>query len=270
MDGRTSALLLLGLSVACCGCVTTQDPKAASQPEAQAAAAAAAPHKDEPKRPAPAGVLLAFAVLKEDEADQAKDRPDVQARIRDEARQAYQEVLRHDADNIDAVRGLGRVYVRLGEYDRALETYRRALAKRPRDVNLWYDLGMLHDRRKSWAEGATCFTKALAIDPEHRPSLKALGFTLVRTGQYDQGLAHLTRAMGSSAAHYNLAMMLLHLGEQDAPRQADFGQAARHHLRLALQDDPNYAQARDMLARLEAPAGPTHGVAQIQFAEPRP
>ena len=113
-------------------------------------------------------------------------------------------------DNIDACLGLARVYTRIGDFERANETYVKALAKHPRDLAIWHDLGMMHNRRKDWTEAARCFRKALEIDPENQRCLKALGFTLARAGQVEQSVGYLTRAMGSAAAaHYNVAMMLL-------------------------------------------------------------
>jgi Tfp pilus assembly protein PilF len=266
MDGRTSALALFALAFGLCGCVTTHEKKVSVQDQLDPPTVTAGPHKEEAKKPPPPRVLHAFAQMKEKEADGIKDNPDAQAARRDEARRSYQEILKADPDSSEAFRGLARIYVCMGDYERATQTYRKALAKRPRDVEIWHDFGMMHDRRKEWAEGAKCFKKALEIDPEHQKSLKALGFTLARVGQLEQSVVFLTRAMGSSAAaHYNVALMLTHVAKGDeAAQKTRLDELARQHLRLALQQDPNYERARDMLATLE-PA-PGRGLVQIQFA----
>jgi tetratricopeptide (TPR) repeat protein len=270
MDGRMSRVMLLGLLVASSGCVTTQEKKVSFAIDGERPSLAAAP-KEEPRKPVPPRVVLAIAETKEREADAVKDNPEGQARLRDTARRSYQEVLKTEPDHIEAYRGLARVYAGMGDYERAQETYQKALAKHPRDMNLWYEMGMMHDRRKDWAEGAKCFRKALEIDPENQRCLKALGFTLARAGQIDQSVTYLTRAMGSaSAAHCNVALMLLHLSEQeqgDARTQREA--QARDHLRVALQENPGYDRARELLASMETPAGaPTRGTVEIQFAEP--
>ena len=266
MDGRKSALLVLSLALSCTGCISSHE-KNATVRGMDEPAPFAPPIKEEAKKPAPPRVLLAMAEMREREAELAKDRPEAQARVRDEARRAYQELLKAEPESVEGLRGLARIYTSMGDYDRASESYKKALAKHPRDVNLWHDFGMMHDRRKDWAEGAKCFRKALEIDPENQRCLKALGFTLARAGQFDQSLFYLTRAMGSAvAAHTNVALMLMHLAEQEPTEQTARLELARQHLRVALQENPNYERARDLLANLEgANAVPTRSTVEIQF-----
>jgi tetratricopeptide (TPR) repeat protein len=274
MDGRKSGwmplgLLLPGLLLAASGCVTTHEKQVTIRDQADPAPTAAAP-KNDPKKPVPPRLLFVFAEGKERDADSAADNPEGQARLRDEARLAYQKILEADPNQFDACRGLARVYAKMGDYARAQETYQKALAKTPRDVSLWFDLGMMHDRRKDFAAGAQCFKKALEIDPENQRCLKALGFTLARAGQMTESVTYLARAMGSaSAAHCNVALMLLHLSEQEqGDARAQREELARQHLRAALQENPSYERARELLASLETPSAPTRGAVEIQFAEP--
>jgi tetratricopeptide (TPR) repeat protein len=274
MDGRMSVLALLGLSLVCGGCVTSHEKTVALRDQSEATPANP---KLDGKKPVPQRLLLAFADMKERDADTAKE-PDTQARLRDEARRGYQEMLKAEPDNIEAQRGLARVYTRMGDYERAMETFNKALAKHPKDVNLWYDLGMLHNRRKEWTEGVRCFNKALEIDPQNQRCLKAMGFTLARAGQVEQSITYLTRAMGSSAAaRYHAARMLLHLGEQDPTEQAVRTEQARQQLRMAVRENPNDERARELLANLESPRtsatpggtpGGTPGTVEMQFAAP--
>jgi Tfp pilus assembly protein PilF len=266
MDGRTSLLVLLGLGLVSSGCVTTGENKAPARSDSEPLFSAV-PVKDDVTRPTPPRVLGAFAEMKEREADLAKDTPEIQARLRDEARRAYQEMLKAEPDNIDAARGLARVYASMGNYDRAREAYTKALSRHPRDVNLWYDYGMMFDRKRDWAEGAKCFKKALEIDPENQRSLKAMGFTLARAGQFDQSVTYLTRAMGSAAAaHVNVAQMLLHVGGQETGDQrAQHEAMARQHLQVALKENPGYDRARELLESLDAHPNVTHGTVDLQF-----
>jgi tetratricopeptide (TPR) repeat protein len=270
MDGRACALVLLALTLGSGGCVTTTEKKVFFRTEGEAPPVTTAP-KDEPKKPAPPGVVIAFAAMKEREADAVKSDPEAQARLRDEARRGYQDVLKHEPNNHEAIRGLARIYTRMADFDRAREVYTKALAKSPRDPELWHDLGMMYNRKKDWGEGIRCFQKGLEADPENQRCLKALGFTLARLGQAEQSVQYLTRAMGSVAvANYNVALMLLHLGEQElAAQRPALEEVARQHLRAAMQADPNYEPAREALAALQGtPGSPARGAAAIQFANP--
>jgi tetratricopeptide (TPR) repeat protein len=244
MDCRMSLVAAFSLALGA-GCVTTQPN---SQPQANApeppphVAVQKAP--DGPKRPPLPGTVVALAVIRERAADKAGSDKAQQMKLYDEARQLYQEALKIDPKHRDAVQGLARVYIGMGDYSHALEIYQKALDKNPKDHGLWYDMGMCYSRKKELARGLPCFQKALELEPENRQYMKTLGFTYVRLGQTEPGLAVLTRALGTALAHYNLAGMMYHMGDAEK---------CREHLNLALQINPDLEQAREMLAALAAP-----------------
>jgi tetratricopeptide (TPR) repeat protein len=197
-----------------------------------------------PKRPPLPGTVVALARIKERDADKSKDAAE-QMKLYDDARQIYQQALTVDPAYRDAIQGLARVYSHMDNYTRALEVYQKALDKNPKDHGLWYDLGMCHSRKRDLARAIPCFQKALDLEPENRQYMTKLGFTLVWVGQTDQGLAHLTHAMGTALAHYNFARVMDQQGQKEACRQ---------HLELALQINPKLDQAREMLDGLEPTA----------------
>lgn len=254
MDCRTPSLLTLALTVLCAGCVTSRGGKDAPQKFAGSASHAAAtttanaaPRKDR-RGTGSVKVELAFATMREREAElpQNKDNLEKQAKLRDDARRAYEAVLKMDPNNIEAYRGLGRVYSCLGDYERAFAIYQKATAKLPRSAALWYDYGHCHNRRKEWPRAIQCFRKALECEPDSREVQKALGLTLARAGQFDQALTPLTRASGAAMAHYYVARMQLHLGQ---------GEAAKQHLNAALRENPRLSDASSLLAQLDAGPG---------------
>src|SRR5713101_1130722 len=111
MDGRTSAwLLTVPLTMLCAGCWTTQAQKNVATPVSTTIACAddiPKTKKDEgPKRKPLPATEIAFGEMKEGEADcdAAKQHPEAQARLRDEARQAYQQALKLDPNNLKAYR----------------------------------------------------------------------------------------------------------------------------------------------------------------------
>jgi tetratricopeptide (TPR) repeat protein len=184
--------------------------------------------------------------MKEMEADTdaLKKHAEAQARLRDEARQAYQAALRLDPNNQEATRSLARLYTKMGDCERAQDIYRKALIKTPRDGTLWYDLGLCYHRKRDFPESARCFTKALELEPENRDYMKKLGFTLAWMGQYDHGLSLLTRTQGAALAHYNVARVML---------QKDQTELARRYLQAALRENGQLQEARELLASIENP-----------------
>jgi tetratricopeptide (TPR) repeat protein len=251
MDGRTSVWLLsVSLALSSAGCVTTQSQDVARPDNLSSTknTAESSPRNDGPKRFAQPSTEIKIGQMKEAEADSesGKKNPEAQARLRDEARMAYQQALKVDPGNLDAARSLGKLYTKTGDLERALDTYKKAMAKHPKDAELWYDLGLCHNRRKDFAESVRCFNEALKIDPENRAYLKTLGFTLAYRGQIDQGLTYMIRAQGAALAHYNIARVLV---QRDQPDQA------QQHLRIALRENGQLEDARELLTALENPNG---------------
>lgn len=255
MNGRTAVgLLTIALTWGCAGCITTQNQKTdamnISAPSIAKLDETPRVKKDSSvKRNPQARTEIAFGKLREADADSeaAKSNPEAQARLRDEARKAYQQALKIDPNNLEAARALAGVYVKTNDFARALDTYKKAMAKHPKDATLWYDLGLCNQRQRDFPESVRCFTKALELDPENREYLKKLGFTLAYTGQLDQGLAFLTRAQGTALAHYNLARVLVQRNQNDD---------ARRHLTIALRENAQLTEARELLEGLENPDTP--------------
>src|SRR4029077_15655953 len=85
-----------------------------------------------------------------DDAARVDVTPARQMDLRDQARKAYQQALQLDPTYLPPLAGLGRFYTQIGDFDRAGETYRKALEKHPRECSLWNDLGMCMIRKKDF------------------------------------------------------------------------------------------------------------------------
>lgn len=261
MDCRSSLVLacatLLGLS----GCSlfrgqSAQGPQLAQNPDVPPPGAVIHKAKDT-KRAPKAGTIVAVAVLKEREATLTTTDPAKQMKLRDEARGYYQQALKVDANCRDASAGLARIYSLMGEHNRAFDTLTMAMTKAPKDAGLWFDLGMCHNRTKDFAKASQCFRKSLELDPENRHTMQTLGFTLARAGQGDEALSVLTRAEGGAVAHFHIARMMQHLGQNDA---------CRKHLESALRENPDFDHARVMLTSLDEGAAPA-ATLSVRFPE---
>ncbi len=271
MDGRTlRGLILAGLLLSGTGCMTAATGKSdqaaltsmnAKKAFEELAGNPNARRMGDKKLPS-ADLAVAWGTMKEQGAESAKQNPEQQMRQLDDARRSYQDACAADPGHIEAWRGLARVYVQMGDHERANDTYRKAVAKHPKNLPLWQDWGMAHNRRKDFNEAVKCFQKALEIDPENREVMSKLGYTLARAGQIEQSMTHLTRALGSSSAHYNVARMCMHLNQRDQ---------ALVHLRLSVRENPAYEDARTLLAQLESGsdgAATPNGVVNVGFQTP--
>lgn len=139
---------------------------------------------------------------------------------REDARYGYEQVLRSDPDNRDAMLGLAACAVRDGDTRTAASMYRRIIQAFPRDVlsraaliGLQRDrqgepvirellagqpdnpflhlvLGQLLAGQARWAEARQVFYEARRIDPANPVYTLNLAVSLDRLGQRDQALAY--------------------------------------------------------------------------------
>lgn len=66
-----------------------------------------------------------------------------------EAIEAYSKYLAIGPDNPDVRSDMGIMYRKLGDFDRAIQEFRRAAQSNPKHINSWYNLGivLLHDKQ---------------------------------------------------------------------------------------------------------------------------
>jgi tetratricopeptide (TPR) repeat protein len=248
MDCRKSLVLALGLVGGAVGCVPQNSvPTVPTPPVIEKA-------KDLPVRPPKtAASCVAGGDFFASEAAGAPQGSTKQEDLYDRARKAYQQALDIEPNCLPAFRSLGKLYVTLGDRERALATYQKALQKHPKEATLWFDLGMCHARYKDWDRANEALRRAAEFDPENRQYHNVLGHCLARAGRYDEALAAYRKAAGEAhgeaQAHYNLARMLHHLNKNAEARQ---------QLQLAVRAEPTFEAAQRLLAQLDGrePADP--------------
>ncbi|MET0285281.1 MAG: tetratricopeptide repeat protein [Polyangiales bacterium] len=91
---------------------------------------------------------------------------------------AFTRVLEDDPSRLDALVALGNLYAGESRWQELLENLRRQfeLAAEPAArLSLLYAMGQVHDERLAeFEEAIECYREALAIDPGHEPSIRAL------------------------------------------------------------------------------------------------
>jgi hypothetical protein len=106
---------------------------------------------------------------------------------------------------------------------------------------------------------------ALKLDPENLSFRKTMAFCLARGGKWDEGFNVMCQVMPEAQARYLMARVLEH---QNQPA------ACRQQLQLAIQADPNFADAREFLAELDAAPTPSgvpnpNALQQAGYNQPR-
>jgi Tfp pilus assembly protein PilF len=262
MDRRISLVLVLGLACGLLGCaphsslpLVSTETKSAPPPPPVTPPEPTPVSDGKPKKPH-ASTYVAAGSLAEKTAEDPKRTPANREEMLEQARKAYQLAITTDPDYVPAHQALARLYIKMRDEEHAVATLRKVLQAHPKEAPLWFDLGMCYSRQKQWESAIDCLRKAVEIDPESRPYVNTLGFCLARAGKLDESVACFRKVMGPAEAHYNLARMLHHLGQDEQCKQ---------HLQLALQVDPQLEAARQLLSQLD---GKGTGVVQTSAAEP--
>src|SRR5262249_55359536 len=139
-------------------------------------------------------------------------------RLREQARQAYTRALNEDPKCVEAHVGLARLFESMGNHERAITSYHDAVKIRPKDIDTWMELGMIHARNREWDPALHAMQQAHKLDPDNRMVVKTLGFTMARSGRYEEAFDTLKRVLGDAEAHYRIAQALHHVQQDDAAR----------------------------------------------------
>jgi tetratricopeptide (TPR) repeat protein len=254
MDGRWKLCLAGGLLAGALGCNTTpkqplpldpagQQQAAAKQPTvttpAQLAKAAPPPPATPPRTHLKPETYVTMGALKEQAAEEG-DRPQAERdAYRYQARQSYQDALKVDPKFAPAYVALAKSYAATDEKDKSQAMFAKAVALKPNDGNLWYEMGAAQARAKDFPAAVQSLTKATQLDPDNKAAQKLLGFTLARGGWYEPALNALAKCMPEAEARYNVGRMMQHNGQAEA---------AAVQLQLALRADPSFEPARALLS----------------------
>jgi Tfp pilus assembly protein PilF len=160
------------------------------------------------------------------------------------AESAYREALKADPKRVDALVRLAALRDKLGKFDESAQLYRRALALKPGNPDIYANMGYSQYLQQHWAEAEMNFKQAIAIQHDHRSAHNNLGLVFAQTDRADEALAEFRRAGCTEAdAHNNLAFCLMIQGRWDA---------ARAEYAVAIKLDPSLRNARKALTQINA------------------
>ena len=109
----------------------------------------------------------------------------------DTARQEkmFQEVLKQDPSNLNALIGLGNLMMDVARYPEAIDAYGKALVIQPENVNVRTDMGTCYRRTGQSEKALEEYRKSLTYQPEHAQTLVNMGVVLANDmGDFDGAL----------------------------------------------------------------------------------
>ncbi|MGB8603414.1 MAG: tetratricopeptide repeat protein [Rhizomicrobium sp.] len=139
----------------------------------------------------------------------------------DEAMDSFEKAVALDPSDIDVWRKLADVQARLGKIMPSLESFSRIIAMQPQSPAGYYDRGTILLRLGRPAEALADFDRALKIRPDYLEAHVNRGTALMNRGRLEESLAAFDAAIalvqGCAPAHLNRGRVLEKLGRgQDA------------------------------------------------------
>jgi tetratricopeptide (TPR) repeat protein len=195
------------------------------------------------KGPPETDTIVAFADVQLEAALDEKTPPANRESLLDSARRGYQKALQQDPKSHRGLLGLARYYSRIGDTAKAVEMYKQYLTLYPTDKDVAHEVAMAHAKWKDWAGAVAWCQFTLKIDPENLAVRKTMAFCLARDNKWEKGFEVMLEVMPEAQARYLIARVLEH---QNQPEKA------RLQVQMALNADPNFADAREFLMELDA------------------
>jgi predicted CXXCH cytochrome family protein len=161
----------------------------------------------------------------------------------DEAIRWYKEALRKKPAFRPATKQLAATLIGKGEYARATEVLRQAIAAPPADEALFTDLGNAYLRQRMLPQAQQALKRALEINPEQPEAQNLLGLVAVQKSDPVEAEAQFRGALRSqpdfAEAHNNLGNVLA--AAHNYPE-------AEYHFQRAVVINPKYAEAHHSYA----------------------
>ena len=191
-----------------------------------------------------------------------------------EAVQGYQNVLRAEPANVDALNLLGLAKFQSGEHAEAVRLFKKCLKTKPDFAPAHGHLGDALIEMKSFAEAITSLRRAIALAPQWPEAHCNLGYALQQSGQFEAALGCYQYALslqpGIATVHNHLGSTFLKLGripdaEQSFRRAIELSPdfvAAHHNLGLLLAGSQQSDEAEACFRRaieLDAAYPPAYG-----------
>ena len=88
---------------------------------------------------------------------------------------------------------LGLTLFNLENIEDAETNFKLALFKDNKEVDAWQGLGRIYSKRKEWNKALDAFNKALEQDPEDETSILYVSFVMMNSGRFEEAIARLER-----------------------------------------------------------------------------
>jgi tetratricopeptide (TPR) repeat protein len=140
---------------------------------------------------------------------------------------------------------LGNVLHIMGRHDDAATCYEKAINLQPTHAEAWYNLGVARSIQARLSDAIACYQEALRLRPNYTDAHNNLGTLLQALGRDAEAVEHYRKA-DSVEARYNLGLWLQ---QRDRPEDAEL------EYRRVLERNPGHAEACNNLGNVALALG---------------
>lgn len=115
------------------------------------------------------------------------------------------------SNNDQKVSGLllqGVIFAKSAQLDLAQKSYEQALSLSPSNVDALYNLGLLKEQNKEYADASNLFKKIIEIEPTHAGAITYLSKTTAEQGKEEELIPYLERLWQKNKGNLNIALGL--------------------------------------------------------------
>ncbi len=165
----------------------------------------------------------------------------------DDAYAAFQNILKKDGEDVDAMAGSGWVLFYKGKDREAMVYLERAIKKDPKLINAWRIIAAIHFRNKNVKEAEATYKKIAEMEPRATDARNNQGWILYKERKYKEAIdkfndsLRLNRYFGEP--HYGLALCYTKMGETDK---------AKVSFTTAIQLYPAYMDGKELYDIIES------------------
>lgn len=166
----------------------------------------------------------------------------------DQARSLYQKALNLDPKNTECLLALARLEDREGNLPTALQIYQQVVTENPEDAKPLNDLALCHARNGQLDTSLQLLDKAVRMQPEKELYRNNIAKVWIEKNRLDLASKHMKAVYEPAVANYNMAVLL-----QQRGRSAE----AVSYLNIAITENPQFEEAKNLLVGLSAPTPKT-------------
>lgn len=129
--------------------------------------------------------------------------PDMRNKTLDRAIQSFDEVLKLDPKNVNALIGRGDAYDDKGDHDRAIADYNQVLAIDPKNPYAFYNRGLAYRRMNDYDRAIADYTKAIAYKADYADAYYGRGIAYRNKRELDLSIADYTKTIALDPKNFN-------------------------------------------------------------------